>query len=76
MWVENERIVRPTQDCRDRYGDGIEFQEVVLLDEGRFEERPLGRLRPEGAKPGAAVHTFNEMAGFTVIDAAGSARRL
>jgi hypothetical protein len=76
MWVENERIVRPTQDCRDRYGDGIEFQEVVLLDEGRFEERPLGRLTPEGAKAGAAVHTFNEMAGFTVIDAAGSARRL
>ena len=75
MWVENERIVRPTQDCRDRYGDGVEFQEVVVLDEGRFEERPLGRLAPGGTKAGAAVHTFNELAGFTVIDAAGSARR-
>lgn len=75
MWVENGRIIRPTQDCRNRYGDGIEFQEVVVLDEGRFEERPLGRLAPEGTRAGAAVHTFNEMRGFTVIDAAVSARR-
>ena len=75
MWVENGRIVRPTQDCRNRYGDGVAFQEVVALDDSRFEERPLDRLAPRGTSEGAAVHTFNEMTGFTVIDAARSAWR-
>ena len=75
MWVENGRIVRPTQDCRNRYGDGVAFQEVLVLDDGRFEERPLDRLAPRGTSAGAAVHTFNEMTEFTVIDAAGSVWR-
>ena len=75
MWVQNGRIFRPTQDCRNRYGDGVAFQEVVVLDEHRFEERLVERLTAGGTKAGASVHTFNEVQGFTVIDVAGSAWR-
>jgi hypothetical protein len=75
MVVDGDRIIRPTQDCRNRYGDGVVFQEVVVLDTTRFQERARHRLLPGGLAPGEAFHTYNRAGHYSVIDAARSIRR-
>lgn len=76
MFIDNGRIVRPTQDCRNRYGDKVSLQEILVLDEARFEERSIGGISPGRVSPEDAVHTYNEAAGFAVIDAAGWISRI
>lgn len=75
MFVANGRIVRPAQDCRNRYGDAVVFQEVLDLDLTHFRERTVCRLKPDGLAPDAACHTFNRAGRYAVIDAAESIRR-
>ena len=75
MFVDGDRLIRPTQDCRNRYGDGVVFQEVLVLDEQHFEERIIDRLTPGSATRGTCFHTYNAAGRFIVIDAAGSAWR-
>jgi len=74
-FVEDGRLLRPTQDCRNRYGDAVSFQEVLMLSDTQFEERTLETLSPGGIEPGDAVHTYNQSGGFVAIDSARWVRR-
>lgn len=76
MFVEDGRLIRPTQDCRNRYGDSVAFQDILVLDEQHFEERTLDRMKPIGAKPDEAFHTYNASGRIVAIDVAGSVWRL
>lgn len=75
MFVEHGRLIRPTQDCRDRYGNGVCFQEVTSLDDNHFAEHQIDRLKPASATSTDSFHTYNAAGRYAVIDAAGLARR-
>ena len=52
------RLVRPAQDCSERYGRQIIINEIVRLDEHGFEERSIGAL-PDPFPPGFGLcHTL------------------
>jgi hypothetical protein len=76
MFMAGDRIVRPAQDCRERYGDGVVFQEILVLDEERFEERALHRLEAGGLAHGVGYHTFNSAGRYVAIDAVAPVGRI
>ncbi len=70
IFAEGGKLVRPAQDCSERYGYALRLQEITHLGEKRYAERPLKTYLPE-AFPGAiAMHTFNRAGGFLFMDAA------
>ena len=75
MFIEHGQLVRPTQDCRTRYGGGIAFQQVVVLDEDHFLETPIERPREPDIPNSAATHTYNSIDGFIATDVLESVAR-
>lgn len=72
--VEDHRIVRVTQDCRDHYGSALVFSQFCpekLMDTGMGEI--LFRLEPKdlpvhSAKKWIGLHTYNRADGIEVVD--------
>ncbi len=64
------RLLRPVQDCARGYGGGVAFYRLDTLDDSRFEQTPVGRIRsgPFGC------HTYNRWSGLEVIDLFGHLR--
>ncbi|PWD98992.1 glucosamine inositolphosphorylceramide transferase family protein [Marinilabilia rubra] len=51
------RLIRPAQNCHNKYGGGLQFCEVLELSEERYEERVLGEFRFPVNKPMSSFHT-------------------
>jgi len=70
-FVVDGRLIRPVQDCRNRYGDAVVFQEVIHLDEDDFLEVDcdIGSIGEEMASM-SPLHTYNVERGVTAIDCA------
>jgi hypothetical protein len=68
LFVENGYLIRPTQDCRNRYGDGVIFHEVVELTEERFTERVIDRLIVKSEATSGPIHTYNASGCYAVVD--------
>ncbi|MDQ3897648.1 MAG: hypothetical protein M3326_10495 [Actinomycetota bacterium] len=62
------RLLRPAQDCGGTYGRAIVVNEILALDDDRFEEREVGRIEPDWGPDVLRVHTYNAVPGLTVID--------
>ena len=75
MFIEHGQLVRPTQDCRNRYGGGVSFQQVVVLDEDRFHETPIERPRDPDIPLNTSTHTYNAIDGFIATDVLESVAR-
>lgn len=75
--VIDGKLIRPAQDCRNRYGDAVSFQHVVQLDAESFSEVPY---EPEAIRAQMAgislLHTYNVQHEITVIDCASTASTL
>lgn len=66
MWHEDGVLMRPAQDCRTGYGDGVAVCRVDRLDEGGYRQSVVRRVAPP---PGATgLHTLNRVAGWEVVD--------
>lgn len=77
LFVYDGYLVRPTQDCRNRYGDAVKLMKVTRLDQGGFEEEELGVLGTgPTVRPGQACHTFWLADGLAAIDVGGTVGRL
>lgn len=68
IFMENGRLYRPSQDCSRRYGYGFNVSEITTLDEARYEERVVTRVRPDFDPAIFATHSLAHEAGLTVID--------
>jgi hypothetical protein len=64
------RIVRPVQDCSERYGGSIKLCSLDELDQATFRQTVLGRIHCDAS----GCHTYNYATGLEVIDAFGRAR--
>jgi len=63
------RLIRPSQDCLARYGYAINFNQIITHTETDYVETCEHTFKPEPRTDIHATHTYNEMAGLTVIDA-------
>ncbi|MET0605886.1 MAG: hypothetical protein ABWZ80_05480 [Beijerinckiaceae bacterium] len=61
-------LVRPVQDCRQRYGGALALARIDRLDEEGFEQTVIARLAPDARWKAIGVHTLNEAGGVEVVD--------
>ena len=73
LFVHNNRLYRPSQNCSGHYGYGFNICEVVKLSKTEYEETVVSRVEPKWNKHIVSTHTFNYEGGLTVID--GQLRR-
>jgi hypothetical protein len=68
LFVDSGRLIRPNQDSGREYGHRMSFNEVTLLNEMDYEERPLGALLPDWDSGLRGCHTYNRRGDLEVID--------
>jgi hypothetical protein len=69
IFLHEGNLIRPSQDCSVRYGYAINFNRIVTLTETDYAEIREQTFKPPDKSRVLATHTFNDVAGLTVIDA-------
>jgi hypothetical protein len=62
------RLYRPSQDCAAEYGRAVVLNEVLVLSEDAYEERPVGVLEPDWDPQIPAVHTLAQLGSLVLLD--------
>ena len=62
------RWIRPSQDCAGGYGRAVVFNEILVLDPERYEERSLGRLAADREHGFTGCHTYAASGNLEVVD--------
>ncbi len=63
------RLIRPGQNCVEKYGGSIVLHEITCLTPDRYEERVIGEVRPNPTDEfGKALHTISMLPNQTVVD--------
>lgn len=68
IFIQDGKLIRPSQDSSRRYGYALSFNHILKLDENDYAETAVSDFRPPGGRM-LATHTFNQAGGLTVIDA-------
>lgn len=65
----NGRLIRPGQNCVNKYGGSLVLHEITTLTPHRYEERVIGEVRPNPTDEfGEALHTISMLPTQTVVD--------
>ena len=75
IFSQNDKLIRPSQDCSYRYGYGLVFNEITMLSENSYEEKRVTMIRPTWADKVKGVHSFSSANSIVLLDALKSARR-
>jgi hypothetical protein len=75
IFVQDDKIYRPSQDCSQRYGKGFNLNQITVLSESEYAETLISRVEPGWDKRLKGTHTFNSDENLTVIDAYSYRRR-
>jgi len=70
IFVHNDQLIRPAQDCAERYGQRIVFNRIELLSTTEFLEVEIGEFGGEWHPRGKGAHTWNSAGDWEVIDGA------
>ena len=68
IFEENGRIIRPAQDGSIRYGYGIIFYQIDILDEIDYQETEVKTIHPDWDKKIIGVHSYGQEKELTVMD--------
>ena len=68
LFFHNGQLIRPAQDCAERYGHAINYRNVLTLNEYEYRESSAGRLEPTWMPGLLGTHTYNADDRFEVID--------
>ena len=68
IFVMDNKIIRPGQNCFKIYGNSLSFNEITKLNENEYEEKQLQSFKPNWKNDLIGLHTFNYEKGCTVID--------
>ena len=68
IFMQDGKLIRPSQDSSRRYGYALNFNRITTLDENNYAEVVETTFKPTGGRM-LATHTFNLAGGLTVIDA-------
>jgi hypothetical protein len=61
-------LIRPSQDCSERYGGEIKFNRVLVLSESEYREEPIGSIGSAWEPKALGAHTWNCTERFEIID--------
>jgi len=67
LFMVNDKLYRPSQDCSKRYGWKINISEIIELNEKTFEERPTREIDPARFKS-SGTHTLSSHDSIMLID--------
>lgn len=67
------KLIRPSQNCADGYGSGLNFNEVLEISENTFKEKLISVVFPEDIRLNyenhfIGIHTYNRIDNVEVID--------
>ena len=69
LFERNGQLYRPSQDCGQRYGWGLNLNVVERLNECEYAERLVTKAEPAWADDVLAIHTYNSAGRLHVVDA-------
>ncbi len=67
IFMKDEQLIRPSQDCSRRYGYAIRFNQILKLNKKEYSETNVSTFTPRGRY--LATHTFNQAGDVLVVDA-------
>lgn len=75
LFREEGDLIRPAQDCSQRYGYAISLNRIEALSETDYRETRVGAILPDWAAGLSASHTLNMDSRYEVLDGFGRLRR-
>ena len=66
IFREGTRLMRPSQDCSGNYGRSFTLNEILVLNEREYRERPCGTVEAPLGMIG--THTYGRLDGVEAID--------
>jgi hypothetical protein len=75
IFMQNNALIRPAQDCSIGYGYAVAFNEIRRLSPSEYEEREVGRLLPTWSPGLGGTHTFNFDSKYETVDGRKLVRR-
>jgi hypothetical protein len=76
IFILNNKIYRPSQDCSGSYGKAFNLNQITELSESDYEEILVSKVEPGWNKEIIGTHTFNFNKQIIVIDASPLKKRL
>jgi hypothetical protein len=70
IFREGERLIRPSQDCSGNYGRSFTLNEILVLNEREYRERPCGTV--EATQGMIGTHTYGRLDELEAIDGCAS----
>lgn len=68
VFIHNDKIYRPSQNCGKSYGAGLNFCEITQLDKTNYSETVVHEIFPDWDKTLKGLHTFNHNKHITISD--------
>lgn len=75
IFVLNDKIYRPSQDCSGSYGKAFNLNQITKLSESVYEEILVSKIEPGWNKKIKGTHTFNFNSNIIVVDASPLKKR-
>ncbi len=67
-FMENGRLIRPSQDCSGRYGRAVRLNHVSVLSQDDYREETIEVIEPDWLPGNLGTHTYNFNESFEVFD--------
>lgn len=69
IFIQDGKIIRPSQDCSKKYGYGVNLNEIEILTETEYRERRIEHIAPSDIdKNFRRTHTYVHQPGISFID--------
>jgi hypothetical protein len=68
VYYDNNRLIRPTMDCRKGYGRSMILKEILVLNPQKFKEREIAYIEPTWAPHLDGTHSYCQNEDIIVYD--------
>ena len=68
LFMYNNNLYRPSQDCSSKYGRATNINQVIIMDEENYQEVTVNKIEPGWDKKITRTHSLSFSNGLTVID--------
>ncbi len=68
IFMMNEKLYRPSQNCSGHYGYGLKINEIKIINENEYKEITIDTIEPDWDINLKGVHTFNNEKKLSLID--------
>lgn len=76
LFIHEDKIYRPSQNCTGRYGIGFNISQVTKLTENEYSETLISETEPQWNIKLKGTHTFNSDKDISVIDVYSYRKRI